>query len=261
MNIAFRKGEALFGKAGKGIERKDAFYQRLSAYMLAQSMKDPELSMHSCRVQSLASHLAKALFLSKRERAIIGLAALLHDLGKLVLPDSLLQKASPLTPEEFGLIKLHPIYGALLLTQAQGLGDVAFLVYHHHEHWDGSGYPLGLRGEAIPLGARILAIADAFEAMTSHRPYQRRRTTEEALVELRRYAGTQFDPTLVHHFCSGLEEGFLEQRQPETNADFSRLFSSLYTRLAPLEAGCWSPGGPFPPDLLALDVSLPHRRH
>ena len=230
MNGATREGKVLFEQLGGGLERGGTREQHLSAYLLALYLKDSELSRHSRLVQYLASRLARALALSKRERTIIAQAALLHDLGKIMLPDALLQKASPLTTEEFALIKLHPACGALLLTEAQGLGDVALLVYHHHERWDGGGYPLGLRREAIPPGARIVAVADAFEAMTSHRPYQRRRTTEEALAELRRCAGRQFDPSLVHQFCTLLEKGSLEQRQREAGADVNRLFSSIYAQ-------------------------------
>ena len=102
-------------------------------------------------------------------------------------------------------IKRHPAYGAELLRQMRMPSQVTHVVSHHHEHWDGGGYPAGLQGEAIPLGARIVAIADAFEVMTSHRPYQAPRPPIQALEELRRCAGIQFDPVLVDRFCSSLE--------------------------------------------------------
>jgi polar amino acid transport system substrate-binding protein len=227
VSITIREGEALFEKAGGGLERGGSRHQQLSAYMQALYMKDPELYRHSRRVQYLATRLAQELSLLTREGAVLALAALFHDLGKLIIPDALLQKTSRLAPEEFELIKLHPACGALLLNQAQGLSNVAFLVYHHHERWDGGGYPGGLRGEAIPYGARILAVADAFEAMTSHRPYQRRRSTAEALEELRRCAGTQFDPVLVHHFCAGLGYRLCEQRESEAGTSAARGFNQF----------------------------------
>lgn len=149
---------------------------------------------------------------------IIG-AALLHDIGKLAIPTSMLQKASRLTQEECMHIKRHPAYGAVILGQMGMPSQVAHVVSHHHEHWDGRGYPAGLQGEAIPLGARIIAIADAFEAMTSLRPYQAPRPSIQALEELRRCAGTQFDPVLVDRFYSSLEAGLSGSSSIEAGRD------------------------------------------
>jgi putative nucleotidyltransferase with HDIG domain len=166
---------------------------------------NPSLYIHSHRVRLLTHHLTCVLHLSQDQVISIELAALLHDIGKLAIPTSTLQKASRLTQEEFMHIKRHPAYGAVILKQMGMLSQVTHVVYHHHEHWDGGGYPAGLQGETIPLGARIVAIADAFEVMTSHRPYQAPRPPIQALEELRRCAGTQFDPVLVDRFCSSLE--------------------------------------------------------
>ncbi len=105
-------------------------------------------------------------------------------------------------------MKQHPAYGAMLLRQIGASKEVVALVYHHHERWDGHGYPTGLQGKAIPPGARIISIADAFDAMTASRPYSARRTEEQALAELRRCAGTQFDPTLTDLFCRGMQSKF-----------------------------------------------------
>jgi putative nucleotidyltransferase with HDIG domain len=163
---------------------------------------NPYLYIHSHRVRLLTHHLTCVLHLSQDQATAIELAALAHDIGKLVIPTSMLQKASRLTPEECMHIKRHPAYGAEILRQMGMLSQVTHVVYHHHEHWDGWGYPVGLQGEAIPLGARIVAIADAFEVMTSYRPYQAPRPYTQALEELRRCAGTQFDPVLVDRFCS-----------------------------------------------------------
>jgi cyclic di-GMP phosphodiesterase len=179
--------------------------KQLAALLLLMREKDQQLCTHSRRVQHFASRFAQALDLPKAEVAAIELGALFHDIGKIALHGKVIQKASSLAHREFEEIKQHPAYGALLLNHARVPRKVALVVYHHHERWNGGGYPSGLRGEAVPLGARLVAIADAFEAMTSHRPYQTKRTYEQALVELHRCAGTQFDPALVQFFSSSLE--------------------------------------------------------
>jgi putative nucleotidyltransferase with HDIG domain len=168
-------------------------------------VNNPSLYVHSHRVRLLTHHQAYVLHLSQSQANAIELAALLHDIGKLAIPNSTLQKASHLTHEELMRIRRHPAYGAVILKQMGMLSQVTHVVYHHHEHWNGGGYPAGIQGEEIPLGARIIAIADAFEVMTSHRPYQAPRPPIQAVEELRRCAGTQFDPILVDRFCSSLE--------------------------------------------------------
>ncbi len=181
--------------------------KQFAALLLLMWEKDQQLYSHYRRVQHVASRFAQALDLPKDEAAAIELGALFHDIGKICLHQEVLQKVSSLTQREFEEIKQHPAAGALLLNQARVPRNMALVVYHHHERWDGAGYPSGLRGEAVPLGARLVAIADAFEAMTSHRPYQRTRTHAQALAELHRCAGTQFDPALLQCFCAGLETG------------------------------------------------------
>jgi len=128
------------------------------------------------------------------------LAALFHDIGKIYIDDALLHKPASLTSQELEVIKEHPAHGALILSHFRMLKNIVPMAYHHHERWDGNGYPSGLKRESIPLGARILANDDAFEVMTSHRVYQPRRTPAEALEELCLCAGTQFDPHLVEWF-------------------------------------------------------------
>jgi putative nucleotidyltransferase with HDIG domain len=179
--------------------------KHLAILLLILLVNNPSLYLHSHRVRLLTHHLTCVLHLSQSQAIAIELAALLHDIGKLAIPTSMLQKASRLTHGELMRIRRHPAYGAAMLKQMRMLSQVTHVVYHHHEHWDGRGYPAGLQGEAIPLGARIVAIADAFEVMTSHRPYQAPRPPIQALEELRRCAGTQFDPILVGRFCSNLE--------------------------------------------------------
>jgi putative nucleotidyltransferase with HDIG domain len=202
-------------KATGSPERAESYFygnaglrKQLDAFLQLIQEKDVSLYQHSRRVQHLARHLAQKLALAASETKIIEQAALFHDLGKILIDDAVLQKTSSLTQKEFEQMKQHPAYGAMLLRQIGASKEVVALVYHHHERWDGCGYPTRLRGEAIPLGARIIGIADAFDAMTASRPYSARRTEEQALAELRRCAGTQFDPTLTDLFCRGMQSKF-----------------------------------------------------
>lgn len=185
-------------------ELKQESLEGLSGLALLLKGGNPHLYRHSARVMSLSMYLARRLDLPGDAVLAIGLAALFHDIGKMRIDEAILDKPSRLNRREFEVIKRHPAYGAEMLSRFKALDKVAALVYHHHERWDGDGYPDGLRGASIPLGARIIAIADAFEAITSHRIYQAPRTPLEALEELRRCAGTQFDAHLVHLFCTGL---------------------------------------------------------
>ncbi len=180
---------------------RDEFSEIFSNLIPILKAKDPELYRHSSRVHSLAlSFSATTLQLSEAESLKIGLAAFFHDIGKLHIDDALLQKASGLTRQEYEIIKHHPAYGADILSQFKLIQNVIPSLYHHHERLDGKGYPDGLKGKAIPIGARIIAIADAFEVMTSQRSYQKSRTPGQAIEELYVHAGTQFDAELVELF-------------------------------------------------------------
>lgn len=147
-----------------------------------------------------ATAMARSLGLPDPDVERIRVASLLHDLGKLAIPDEILSKPSELAEGEWRVVTEHPKIGQVVLEQAGALRDAATIVLHHHEWYDGRGYPHGLRGREIPLGARIVAVADAYEAMVSGRPYQAAITHEAAIAELRRHAGLQFDPELVEEF-------------------------------------------------------------
>jgi diguanylate cyclase (GGDEF)-like protein len=171
--------------------------------MLAEAIqaKDPFLRGHSEEVSAYVGAVAEQLGLDgpSRERLVFG--SLLHDVGKIGISERILHKPARLTQEEFAIVQLHPRIGYRLLEQVPALRPMAPAILHHHERYDGGGYPTGLRGEQIPLEARIVAVADAFSAMTADRPYRSRMPLEDACAELEANAGTQFDPEIVRIFC------------------------------------------------------------
>jgi len=155
----------------------------------------------SALIASIVVALARQLELPEGEIDRLRVAALLHDVGKVAVPEEILEKPSALTSAEWRSVVQHPRIGQVILEQAAALKDAVPIILHHHERYAGHGYPYGLRGNEIPLGARIVAIADAYDAMVHDRPYKRSVTHEGAIAELRRHAGTQFDPELVELFC------------------------------------------------------------
>jgi putative nucleotidyltransferase with HDIG domain len=159
--------------------------------------KDSYTADHSGSVADLSERVAERIGLGSDAVRAVRYAGLLHDIGKVGVSTELLDKPGRLAPDEFEKIKEHAALGAKLLEQVPFFEDVHPLVRSTHERWDGGGYPDGLRGDAIPLGARIIGVCDAFHAMTSNRPYRDAITRAEALEELRRSAGTQFDPRVV----------------------------------------------------------------
>jgi HD-GYP domain-containing protein (c-di-GMP phosphodiesterase class II) len=166
----------------------------------------PEIQAHSERNAQLASTIAERMGMSEREAREVYWAAILHDLGKLSLDRTLLSLPRNLTPSEWKEVKRHPKLGADVIRHIEGLGVVADDILAHHERWDGSGYPRGLRGREIPLGARIVGLIDAFDAMISVRPYARARSLMEAAREVQSQAGRHFDPAVVEAFFEVIEE-------------------------------------------------------
>ena len=162
---------------------------------------DPPLVRHAREVTELAAGVATLLGLDRRGRDEVALAAELHDIGKLAIPPEILAKRGPLAAAERAMLRRHTLLGEAMIGGTPALRRVAVVVRASHERWDGRGYPDGLRGEAIPLGARIVAVCDAFSAMCEDRPYGSVLSEAEALAELRRCAGTQFDPRVVRAFC------------------------------------------------------------
>ena len=175
---------------------------------------------HSLEVAELAVSIAARLGWEAEILALLRLAAILHDVGKVAIPDTVLRKPGPLTAEEYELIKRHTRIGAELVSRIEDLDTITSWIHHSHEHFDGSGYPDGLRGEEIPQASRILLVADAFDAITSSRPYREGMPISHAREELRRNAGKQFDPACVQALFEHLDAQATprRERRPATRA-------------------------------------------
>ncbi|MEZ0396973.1 MAG: HD domain-containing phosphohydrolase [Anaerolineales bacterium] len=165
--------------------------------------RDPYTAGHIDRVRRMAINLAFALQWGPEDIAILEFGALLHDIGKIIVPRHVLTKTGPLNSDEWKLMRQHPQAGAKMLEGVDHLRAAIPYILYHHECWDGSGYPYGLKGENIPREGRLLAIVDAFDAMTSDRPYHAGLSAEEAMTELRRSSGVYFDPEMVKAFIRG----------------------------------------------------------
>lgn len=179
---------------------EEAYIQMVLVLNRAMDARDAYTGDHSERLAALADRVARALGLPDEEVKDIRWAALLHDIGKIGSPDGVLRKPGPLTEQEWAIMRRHPVVGEEILLPIERMRGVAKIVRHHQEKWDGTGYPDGLRAEMIPLGARILAVVDAFSAIIDERPYKTPKSKEEAESELVRCAGTQFDPKIVEVF-------------------------------------------------------------
>jgi len=180
---------------------RDATLSTLCALVQLLDLKDLTTGVHSSRLATWAITISKLLGLSAVETRQVEIAAVLHDLGKVGIPDEILKKPSRLTPSEQSIMRKHPEYGWAVMKNIPGCRSASLSILHHHEMWNGSGYPAGLKGENIPLGARIVAVTDAFDAMTTDRCYRRGMSIQQALASLEQFAGTQFDPQIVAVFA------------------------------------------------------------
>lgn len=190
---------------GMELETKERALNIIYALAATVDAKDHYTYGHSKKVSQYAVALAQAMGLNTDKVSTIRAAGLLHDIGKIAVPDSILNKAGPLTEEEWEPMRAHPELGMEILKHVIDLVNCLPAILHHHEHFDGTGYPGALKGEEIPIEARVLAIADVYDAITSIRPYRNQLTPQEALDELRRCAGSQFDPELIKLFCNAIE--------------------------------------------------------
>jgi diguanylate cyclase (GGDEF)-like protein/putative nucleotidyltransferase with HDIG domain len=195
------KNLMLESKSKENMQLNESLFNTLAE---AIDMRDPYVLGHSRYVTRYAVLIAQRLGLPEERIELIRKASLLHDIGKLAISDKILLKPTELTPEEFEIIKSHPVLGSGLLETSRGLKSLIPIVRHHHEWFDGSGYPDGLKGKNIPLDARIVSLADAIEAMASDRPYHKALKPHEVLLEIQRAAGTQFDPGIVNVFVNAV---------------------------------------------------------
>jgi putative nucleotidyltransferase with HDIG domain len=182
--------------------RERTYDATLTALTSALDFRDNETGGHSDRVVAYMELLLEQMDIHGPELATLRRGALLHDVGKIGVPDNVLRKPTALSEGEWAVMKRHPEFGARIIAGIPFLEDVARIVRHHHERWDGMGYPDGLKGDRIPLGARIFAVGDSFDAMTSDRPYRRGLLIDAAREEIRRCANSQFDPAVVTAFLS-----------------------------------------------------------
>jgi putative nucleotidyltransferase with HDIG domain len=184
-------------------------------------MRDAMTARHTAAVARYARQVARELGLPEREQDLIHTAALLHDIGKFIFPDSILFADRKLTDDEWETVKLHPEQGAKLVRRIEGYGPVADIVLAHHERVDGTGYPNRLPAEQIPVGSRIIAVADTYDVMTARDSYRRPVSREAAIVELRRVSGSQLDGEIVEAFVRVVESGRVAFQHADA-ADFEK---------------------------------------
>jgi putative nucleotidyltransferase with HDIG domain len=187
----------------------------------ALDLKDAETEGHSKRVTAFTIAIARAVGISKDQIAVIARGAFLHDIGKMAIPDAILRKPGALTPDEVAIMREHCYRGYQMVKKIPFLAEASEIVYSHQERWDGTGYPRGLKGEEIPLGARMFSIADTLDAITSDRPYRPAQSLAAAREEIQRWSGRQFDPTIVKVFMD-MPENIWEDLRKEINSQIYR---------------------------------------
>ncbi|NHN30324.1 HD-GYP domain-containing protein [Paenibacillus agricola] len=193
------------------LEFEELFMNTILSFSKSIDARDPYTAFHSKNVADYAKKIATEMGLSKQDIEAVHLAGLIHDIGKIGTPENILQKESRLTEEEYDIMKRHAEDGYQIIKDIKKLQDIGAtaMVRYHHERMDGKGYPQGLKGDEIPLGAKILAASDAFDAMTTNRSYRQKLSMETAAEELRRHSGTQFDPLVAEAFIKVLTEAQL----------------------------------------------------
>jgi putative nucleotidyltransferase with HDIG domain len=197
----------------------DTFVQTISGIAAIVDKRDPYTAGHSRRVATYSCKLAQVMGCRAQVVATVEHAALLHDLGKIGIPDSILLKPGKFDEREREIIKFHPDIAAEILGEVEAMRSVVPCIVHHHERWDGKGYPRKLSAQAIPLGARIIAVCDSYDAMTTDRPYRPALTVEFSRAELVRGAGSQWDAECVNAFVGLIDRGEVVPPAPITDAD------------------------------------------
>lgn len=219
---------------------ENSYRMTLKALVQALETRDFETHGHSERVVTFSLRLGYEIGLDKETLRDLELGALLHDIGKIGVPDAVLRKPAKLNEDEWNKMKLHPVHGQKILRNIPFLEGAARIVAQHHEKWDGTGYPIGLRGEDIEIGARIFSVVDAFDAMVSDRVYRKGCSYEDALAELERCSGTQFDPLVVEAFKNVPAEDWIilrerSVREKQELSSFQSIVAELVYARQPVE--------------------------
>ncbi|MCK5567601.1 MAG: diguanylate cyclase, partial [Actinomycetia bacterium] len=205
----------------KLIEKQSSHSSIIISLQKALEERNYETHEHMDRIQSLALELGGILNFSDEILDELSLLSSLHDIGKIAITDDIILKPSKLTSKEYELIKKHSEIGFRIASSNPNLASIAKGILSHHERWDGKGYPMGLKGEAIPLTSRIIAIIDTYDAMTNDRPYRKAHSKEYAIKELLKYAGKQFDPILVEHFIKIISKEKMSSYGSDTVKQYS----------------------------------------
>jgi putative nucleotidyltransferase with HDIG domain len=178
-------------------EKLMQYHDLIAAIVTAMETRDPYTECHSMRVADMAQQLCTCLLLSEEESMVIHIAAHLHDIGKIGIDDKILRKTGSLDDREWNIIKSHSVLGYTILHKVETFSEISEIVLHHHERWDGCGYPSGISGKSIPYGSRIIAVADSIDAMMSRRSYRAGLTSEQCRMEVEKNAGKMYDPEIV----------------------------------------------------------------